>query len=221
MKVIITGSTGMVGKGVLLECLDHNDITEVLSISRRPIGVEHSKLKELIHEDFSEFASVVEHLMGYDSCYACMGVSSAGMNEEQYTKFTYLFTLSLAKELFIINPEMTFNYVSGAGTDSSEKGNSMWARVKGKTENDLLSLGFKQAFMFRPGAIIPMRGVQPSSKMYRILINNVNWLIKIIKLIVPKSIVDTTQIGLAMINVTKKGYEKKVLRPRDIQILAN
>ena len=220
MKVIITGTTGMVGKGVLLECLDHAQITEVLSISRKPTGIDHPKLKELIHKDFSEFASVADKLKGYDACYACMGVSSAGMKEEQYTRLTYDFTLALAKELHGINPEITFTYVSGAGTDSSEKGRSMWARVKGKTENDLLKLGFKQAYMFRPGAIIPLRGIQPSSKLYRVLINNLKWLLKLIKRIAPYAVVDTTQMGLAMINVTKKGYEKKVLKPRDIQILA-
>ena len=220
MKVIVTGTTGMVGRGVLLECLDHAEITEVLSISRRPIEIDHPKLKELIHQDFSEFASVAEQIKGYDACYACMGISSAGMKEEQYTRLTYDFTLSLAKELHGLNPEITFTYVSGAGTDSSEKGRSMWARVKGKTENDLLNLGFKQAFMFRPGGIIPLRGIQPSSKLYRVLINNLKWLLKLIKKIAPSTVVDTTQIGLAMINVTKKGYDKKVLKPRDIQILA-
>jgi uncharacterized protein YbjT (DUF2867 family) len=220
MKVIITGATGMVGKGVLLECLDHAEITEVLSISRKTTGIDHPKLKELIHRDFSEFASVTDKLKGYDACYACMGVSSAGLKEEQYKRLTYDFTLALAKELHDSNPEITFNYVSGVGTDSSEKGRSMWARVKGKTENDLLNLGFKQAFMFRPGAIIPLRGIQPSSKLYRVLINNLKWLIKLIKRIAPHAVVDTTQMGLAMINVTKKGYGKKVLDPRDIQILA-
>jgi len=210
----------MVGKGVLLECLDHSDITEVLSISRRTTGISHPKLKELIHTDFSEFASVSDQLKGYDACYACMGVSSAGMKEEQYTRMTYDFTLSLARELLNSDPQITFTYVSGVGTDSSEKGRTMWARVKGKTENDLLNLGFKQAYMFRPGAIIPLRDIEPSSKLYRVLINNLTWLLKLIKRLAPNSVVDTTQIGLAMINVTKKGYDKKVIMPEDIQILA-
>lgn len=210
----------MVGKGVLLECLDHPEISEVLSISRKTTGIKHEKLNELIHTDFSEFASVAEQIKGYDACFACMGVSSAGMKEEQYTRLTYTFTLALAKELFNLNPAMTFTYVSGVGTDSSEKGRSMWARVKGKTENDLLNLGFKQAFMFRPGAIIPLRGIQPSSKLYRVLIMNLKWLLKLARRIAPDAIVDTTQVGLAMINVTKKGYVKKVLHPHDIQILA-
>jgi uncharacterized protein YbjT (DUF2867 family) len=220
MKVIITGATGMVGKGVLLECLDHPEIFEVLSISRKTTGIKHEKLNELIHVDFSEFASVAEQIKGYDACYACMGVSSAGMKKEQYTRLTYDYTLALAKELFNLNPDMTFTYVSGVGTDTSEKGRSMWARVKGKTENDLLNLGFKQAFMFRPGAIIPLRDIQPSSKFYRILINNLKWLLKLLKKLAPEKVVDTTQVGLAMINVTKKGYDKKVLHPHDIQILA-
>jgi uncharacterized protein YbjT (DUF2867 family) len=221
MKVMVTGSTGMVGKGVLLECLDHPDITEVLSITRKTTGINHPKLKELLHLDFSEFASVADQLEGYDACYACMGVSAAGMKEEKYKKLTYDFTLSLGRELFQINKDMTFTYVSGVGTDSTEKGRTMWARVKGKTENDLLKLGFKQAFMFRPGAIIPLRGIQPSSKMYRILINNLKWLIKLMKRLSPDSVVDTTQIGLAMVNVTLRGYDKKIITPKDILVLAD
>ena len=220
MKVIVTGATGMVGKGVLLECLDHADVTEVLSISRRSTEIDHPKLKELIHKDFSEFASVADQLGGYDACYACMGVSSAGMNEEKYTHLTYNFTMALAKELFALNPGMTFTYVSGQGTDSSEKGRSMWARVKGKTENDILALGFKQAFAYRPGAIIPLRGIEPSSKLYRVMINNMGWLLKLAKWMAPDSVVNTTQIGLSMINITQKGYDQNIINPKDIQILA-
>lgn len=216
MKVIVTGATGMIGKGVLLECLDHPDVTEVLSIGRRTLEVDHPKLKELIHKDFSEFESVADELRGYDACYHCMGVSAAGMNEEQYTKMTYDYTVALAKVLHGINPQITFTYVSGQGTDSTEKGRAMWARVKGKTENDIINMGFKQAFAFRPGAIIPLRGIQPSSKLYRVLINNLTWLIKLIKKLAPNSIVNTTQIGLAMINVTKRGYHKTIIDPKDI-----
>ena len=209
----------MVGKGVLLECLDHSSVTAVLSISRRSVEITHPKLKELIHQDFSEFASVAGQLQGYDACYACMGVSAAGLNEATYTQLTYYYTMALAQELLKLNPHMTFNYVSGQGTDSSAKGRVMWARVKGKTENDLLALGFRQAFMFRPGAIIPLRGIQPSSKLYRVLINNLMWLIKLIKKISPNAVVDTTQIGLAMINATLQGYDKKILMPSDILTL--
>lgn len=220
MKVIVTGATGMVGKGVLLECLDHPDVNQVLSIGRRSLDMSHPKLKELIHKDFSEFDSVKEELQGYDACFACMGVSAAGMKEAQYKMLTYDYTLSLAQTLFAANPNMTFNYVSGAGTDSSEKGRSMWARVKGKTENDILGLGFKQAYMFRPGGIIPLRGIEPSSKLYRVLINNLKWLIKLIKKMAPNSIVNTTEIGLAMINSVKFGYEKSVIDPVDILKMA-
>lgn len=220
MKVIITGATGMVGKGVLLECLDSKEISEVLVIGRNSIEMEHSKLSELLHNDFSDFSSVADKLPGYDACFFCMGVSSAGMKEDAYKRITYDFTLALANVLLETNPGMTFNYVSGEGTDSSEKGRSMWARVKGKTENDLLHLGFKQAYMFRPGAIIPLRGIKSRTKSYQFIYDYFMWLVKLIKFLAPKSVVNTTQIGLAMINSVTKGYEKKILRPEDIQFLA-
>jgi uncharacterized protein YbjT (DUF2867 family) len=220
MKIIITGATGMIGKGVLLECLDHKDVNEVLSISRESTGIQHPKLKEFFHKDFSDFSSVSKQLEGYDACYACMGVSSAGMNEKKYTQLTYDFTMALAKQLYGINPNMTYTYVTGQGTDSSEKGNMMWARVKGKTENDLLKLGFKQAFVFRPGMIIPMRGTLPKAKVSRRVIKYLTWLIKFIKMIAPKAVVNTTQIGLAMIAITKKGYKNTPINPSDILLLA-
>lgn len=215
-KVIITGATGMVGKGIMLECLDHNEISEVLVIGRNPIGIEHPKLKELVHADFSDFSNEKNNLAGYDACFFSIGISAAGLNEEQYTKITHGYTLALAKVLFELNPAMTFNYVSGQGTDSSEKGRVMWARVKGKTENDLLNMGFKQAFMFRPGAIIPLRGIKSRTKSYQFMYDYFMWLVKLIKAISPNSVVNTTQIGLAMINSMMKGYDKKVLTPKDI-----
>jgi len=219
-NVIITGATGMVGKGVLLECLDHKSINEVLVIGRNPIGIEHPKLKELIHKDFTNFSEVKNQLSGYDACFFCLGVSSAGMKEEQYKNITYGFTLSLAKILYEINPQMTFNYVSGQGTDSSEKGRIMWGRVKGKTENDLLNMGFKQAFMFRPGAIIPLRGIKSRTKNFQFMYDYFMWLVKLIKAIAPNSVVNTTQIGLAMINSVLNGYTQRVLKPKDIIILS-
>jgi len=215
-KVIITGASGMVGKGVLLECLDHDSISEVLVVGRNPLGINHPKLKELIHSDFTNFVEVKDKLLGYDACFFCLGISAAGLNEEQYKRITYDFTLALAKTLFGINPKMTFNYVSGEGTDSSEKGKMMWARVKGKTENDLLNLGFKQAFMFRPGAIIPLRGIKSKTKSYQFMYDYFLWLVKIIKLIAPNSVVSTTQIGLAMINSMLNRFPDKILRPKDI-----
>ncbi len=220
MKVIITGATGMVGKGVLLECLDHNAITEVLSIGRRSLNMEHPKLKELIHKDFSEFESVKSELNGYDACYFNMGVSAVGLSEEEYHKLTYEYTLSLARVLLSLNPQMTITYVSGVGTDSTEKGRSMWARVKGKTENHLLALGFRQAYMFRPGMIIPLRGIKSSTRLYQFMYDYFMWLVKLIKFIAPKSVVNTTEIGQAMINLSVGSYSKNILEPADILIAA-
>jgi uncharacterized protein YbjT (DUF2867 family) len=219
-KVIVTGATGMVGKGVLLECLDHTSISEVLVIGRNPLNIIHPKLKELIHKDFTNFSNVQNQLTGYDACFFCLGISAAGLNEDQYTLITYNYTMALATTLFEINPEITFNYVSGQGTDSTEKGRMMWARVKGKTENDLLRLGFKQTFMFRPGMIIPLRGIKSRTKSYQFIYDYFMWLVKITKAISPDSVVTTTQIGLAMINSMLKGYPEKVLKPKDIIILS-
>lgn len=219
-RVIITGATGMVGKGVLLECLDHPAITEVLVVGRNSTGIAHPKLKELIHSDFSDFSNVTETLKGYDACYFCLGISAAGLNEEQYKKITHGYTLALAKVLHKNNPASTFIYVSGEGTDSREKSRMMWARVKGKTENDIISMGFKQAFMFRPGAIIPLRGIKSRTKAYQFMYDYFMWLVKLIKAIAPNAVVNTTQIGLAMINATLHGYEKTIIKPKDMLILA-
>jgi len=219
-KVIITGATGMVGKGVMLECLDHKDISEVLLIGRNTVGMEHSKLKELIKKDFSDFSNVKDQLSGYDACFFCLGISAAGLKEEEYKRITYDFTLALAKTLLESNSNMIFNYVSGQGTDSSEKGRMMWARVKGKTENDLLNLTFKDAYMFRPGAIIPLRGIISRTKSYQFIYDYFMWLVKLIKALAPNSVVNTTQIGLAMINSMEKGYDNKVLTPQDIILLS-
>ncbi len=218
-KVIITGATGMVGKGVLLECLDHESISEVLVIGRNEVDVEHPKLKQLIHKDFLEFTSVKEQLAGYDGCFYCLGISAAGLSENQYKKITHDYTLELANTLFELNPSMTFNYVSGEGTDSSEKGRMMWARVKGKTENDILNLGFKKAFAFRPGMIIPLKGIKSRTKSYQFMYDYFMWMVRFVKAVSPNSVVSTTQIGLAMINSMLKPYDKRVLRPRDILLL--
>jgi uncharacterized protein YbjT (DUF2867 family) len=220
-NVIITGATGMVGKGVLLECLDHDEIKEVLAIGRSEPDIKHPKLATLIMRDFSDFSGVPNQLSGYDACFFCMGISAVGLNEEEYRRITYDYTLALARTLLEINPEMTFTYVSGEGTDSTEQGRMMWARVKGKTENDLLGLGFKQAFMFRPGAIIPLRGIKSRTKGYQFVYDYFMWLVKGIKAIAPNSVVTTTQIGLAMINAMLYGYEHKVLRAKDIIALSD
>jgi len=216
MKVIITGASGMIGKGVMLECLDHPKITEALVIVRRPMDEKHAKLKQLIHADFADFSTAESELKGYDACFHCMGVSAAGMNEAQYTNMTYNFSMALGKTLHAIAPEMTFLYVSGMGTDSTEKGRQMWARVKGKTENDLLKLGFRQAYMFRPGAIIPKRGVAPKAKATRIALNLLGWILPLIKVLSPNSVTDTTKIGLSMIHVAMNGFDSSLLFPKDI-----
>ena len=169
MKVIITGATGMVGRSTLNECLANDKVKEVLAINRRRLGIKHPKLKELIHSDFMNFSDAVEHFKGYDACFHCMGVSSAGVNEEDFSKLTYNITSQLVDTLFEVNPNSVFNYISGAGTDSSENGNVMWARVKGKTENYILNKGFKDAYMFRAGAIIPEKGIKSGTPLYNFL----------------------------------------------------
>ncbi|WP_372651975.1 epimerase [Draconibacterium sp.] len=220
MNVIITGATGMVGKGVLLECLDHETVEKVLVIGRNPLDISHPKLEELIHNDFSDFSTVKAQLAGYDACFLCMGISSMRMKENDFKKVTYDYTLSLARELFPLNPEMTITYVSGEGTDSSEKGRVMWARVKGKTENDLIKLGFKQAFMFRPGLIIPLRGIKSRTKAYQFVYDYFMWLVRLLKAVAPNTVVDTTQLGKAMINCTLYGYNAVIIKPKDIIQLA-
>lgn len=169
MKVIITGSTGMVGKGVLIECVADKRIEEILLVNRNSIGIKDHKVKEVILPDFLQFETIKHELVGYDACYHCMGVSSSGMNEKKYEKLTYDVTESLAKTLFDLNPNIIFTYVSGQGTDSSEKGKIMWARIKGKTENLILNMGFKDAYAFRPGAILPEKGVKSKTKWYQLL----------------------------------------------------
>lgn len=216
MKVIITGTTGMVGKGVLFECLDSSDITEVLSISRSSLNLKHPKLKELIHKDFSEFESVKEQLKGYDAAFLNMGVSSAGKSEAEFKKLTYDYTMSLVNALASEKENMIITYVSGRGTDSTEKGKVMWARVKGKTENDILSAGFKGAYMYRPNAIIPLRGIKSKTKLYQFMYDYFLWAIKLVKKMNPTSVVNTTQIGLSMIEIVKDGNSKEVLESGDI-----
>ncbi len=220
-KVIITGASGMVGKGVLLECLDHPSIDTVLVLGRTSTGIKHPKLMELLHTDFTDYTEVSEKLKGYDACYFCLGVSAGGMKESDYRKITYDYTLTLGKTLFELNPDIAFIYVSGQGTDSSEKGRMMWARVKGKTENDLLALGFKQAFMFRPGIILPLRGIKSKTPSYQFFYTYLGWLFKLVKVLSPDSVNDTTQIGLAMINATLHGFDKNVIGTKDINVLAN
>ena len=216
IKAIITGATGMVGEGVLYECLVHDDVESVLVINRKPCGVSHHKLKEIIHADFFNLSSLENQLAGYNSCLFCLGVSSVGMKEPEFYRLTYTLTMNFAETVLKQNPGMVFCYISGASTDSSEKGRMMWARVKGKTENDLMKLSFKKAYNFRPGIIKPTKGLKNTLKFYKYL----GWLIPVIRIFGPNSIVSLKQLGLAMINAATKGYEKQVLEVKDIMELS-
>ena len=220
LKVVITGATGMVGKGVLLECLDNDNIDSVLVINRRSIDMEHDKLKEIVHQDFYDLTSIEDQLKGYDACFFCLGVSAYRMSEADYTKITYDLTLHFAKTLLRLNPDITFIYVSGQGTDGSEKGRIMWARVKGKTENAILVMPFRKSYMFRPGFIQPMRGIKSSTKMYNTIYTIIKPFMPVLKLLFPKSITNTDRVGKAMINSVTIGYDKTHLDNKDINQLA-
>jgi hypothetical protein len=216
IKAIITGSTGMIGEGVLHQCLEHPDVAAVMVINRKSCGVEHPKLKEIIHGDFSDFSSIENELIGYNTAYLNMGVSSAGLTEERYTHLTYDLTMALAKTLRKLNPGMTLCYVSGAGTDSTETGRIMWARVKGRTENELLSMGFKQAYMFRPGFIEPTPGLKNTYKIYTYL----KPIIPILRTLFPNYVSSLEELGYALIHVAAVGTDKQVLEVRQIRELA-
>src|SRR6266851_170627 len=216
MNVILFGATGMVGQGVLRECLLDPDVQQILSIVRTPSGQHHAKLRELIHTDFFDYSTIEPQLTGFDACSFSLGVSSAGMDEAKYKHFTYDLTLAAATTLARLNPQMTFIYVSGAGTDSTERGRIMWARVKGKTENDLLKLPIRAAYMFRPGFIQPLHGIRSKTKLYQFFYAALNPILPLLKSAFPKSITTTEQIGRAMLNVAKHGYPKPILQVADI-----
>ncbi|MDC8004317.1 NAD-dependent epimerase/dehydratase family protein [Aureisphaera galaxeae] len=217
-KVIITGATGMVGKGVLLECLDHPDISEVLAINRSSLEMQHPKLKEILLQDFTALESVKDQLVGCDGCFFCMGVSVVGLNEASYTQITYTITKIFADILHELNPNMVFNYVSGAGTDSSEQGRSMWVRVKGKTENYILNRGFGDAYAFRPGAIIPERGIKSKTGWYNAIYVIMRPFFPLLKK--SKNITTTTKIGLAMIHTLSHSMALKHPENKDINLWA-
>lgn len=217
-KVIITGATGMVGKGVLLECLESPLITHVLLVNRSPIGMTHPKLAEVLLNDFTQIDTLKSQLQGYDACFFCMGVSSIGMNEDTFTRLTFDTAKAFADTLYEQNPKMVFNYVSGTGTDSSEKGSVMWARVKGKTENWILNKGFKDAYMFRPGVILPEKGIQSKTGWYNFFYVVFRPFFPLLKK--SKNITSTTNVGLAMINTLVKPCDKKHLENADINVLA-
>ena len=217
VRAIITGATGMVGEGVLHECLLSPEVEAVLVINRKPCGVSDPKLKEIIHADFFDLTSIESQLVGYNACFFCLGVSSIGMKEPEYTRISYTLTMNVAQTLSRLNSGMTFCYVSGAGTDSSEKGKLMWARVKGKTENDLMKLPFKATYAFRPGFMLPTKGLKNTLSMYKY----VTWLFPLFQPLFPNSFGTLKDLGQAMINSTIVGYKKRILDVKDISSLAS
>jgi nucleoside-diphosphate-sugar epimerase len=216
IRAIITGATGMVGEGVLHECLLHPDVESILVINRKPCGVLHPKLKEFIHGDFLNLSPIEPQLSGYNACFFCLGVSSLGMKEPEYYKISYTLTMNMAKTLCKLNAEMTFCYISGAGTDSTEKGRMMWARVKGKTENDLMKLPFKAEYAFRPPFMLPTNGLKNTLPYYKY----VTWLYPFARPLFPGYFITLKELGLAMINSVIFGSEKKVLEAKEIIDLA-
>lgn len=215
MKVIIFGASGMVGQGVLRECLQANDVENILSINRSELPAS-PKLKQLIVKDLEKLDVPPAELTGYDACFFCLGVSAAGMSEAQYSRFTYDLTLNIAAKLVKLNSNMSFIYVSGAGTDSTEQGKIMWARVKGKTENALLKLGFPHVWLFRPAIIQPLHGIKSKTASYRAFYLLTKPFLPVARLLFPHAIVTTEDIGKAMLNAVRFGYPKTILEKDDI-----
>jgi uncharacterized protein YbjT (DUF2867 family) len=220
MKVVLFGATGMVGQGVLRECLLDRRVEQVLSIGRTRTGQHDPKLREIIHQNFLDFTPLERELGGCDACFFCLGITSAGMSEEAYRRMTYDFTLAAARSLVKVCPDMTFIYVSGTGTDSTERGRVMWARVKGATENALRTLGFRAAYSFRPAYIQPMHGITSRTGWYRVMYAVIAPLYPIMKALAPRYVTTTEAVGRAMINVAMKGWPNPVLESPEINAAA-
>jgi uncharacterized protein YbjT (DUF2867 family) len=219
MDVLIFGATGMVGQGALRECLADPAVGRVGAIGRTVTGRRHPKLREIVHENLFDYSSVQDALTGFDACFFCLGVTSAGMTEAAYHHVTFDLTLAAARTLVRVNPLMTFIYVSGAGTDSTESGRVMWARVKGKTENALLALPFKSAFMLRPAMIQPLHGITSKTRSYRMLYSATALFLPALRALFPNYVTTTEQLGRVMIGLAKKGGDKAILEARDINRL--
>jgi uncharacterized protein YbjT (DUF2867 family) len=216
LRVILTGATGMVGEGVLHECLQAPEVEKVLLLNRKPSGITHPKITELVHGDLFDLTSIENHLIGYNACFFCLGISSVGVSKEDYYKTTYELTMNVAKTLSRLNADMTFSYISGAGTNSSEKGGSNWSRVKGKTENDLKLLQFKQVYNFRPGFLETTPGLKNTLPLYKYI----GWLTPILKAVMPGSVGSLRELGLGMVHATAYGYPKQTLEVKDIRAAA-
>ncbi|ULA64301.1 MAG: hypothetical protein LZF86_120022 [Nitrospira sp.] len=220
MNILIFGATGMVGQGVLHECLTAPDVDQVMTVGRTPVEQTHSKLKQLVQADPMALDTCEQELQGFDACFFCLGVSSSGMSEAAYRRITYDVTLHAATVLARVNPGMCFIYVSGAGTDSSEQGRSMWARVKGKTENDLQKLPFRGVYLFRPGVIQPLHGIQSKTSSYRIFYRLANPFLSLIRRVCPSAITTTADIGQAMLHAARQGDARRIIEAKDINRLA-
>jgi uncharacterized protein YbjT (DUF2867 family) len=219
MRVLLFGATGMVGQGVLRECLRDDGVEQVLAVGRSATGQRHPKLRELIVPDLYDLSAVEAELTGFDACFFCLGVSSAGMSEAEYTRVTHDLTLAVARTLARLNPGMTFVYVSGAGTDSTERGRSMWARVKGRTENALLALPFRAAYMFRPGFIQPLHGIRSKTALYRLVYAVSAPLAPLLRRLAPSAVTTTECVGRAMLAVARRGFPRPHVESRDIEAL--
>jgi uncharacterized protein YbjT (DUF2867 family) len=220
MNVLLFGATGMVGQGVLRECLAASDVDLVQTVGRLPTGQSHPRLREVVHPDLFDSSAIADRLQGFDACFFCLGVSSAGMSEADYTRLTYDLTLSVGRTLASRNPAMTFIYVSGAGTDSTEQGRSMWARVKGRTENALQRLPFKAVYLFRPGIIQPLHGIRSKTSSYQLFYSLTKPLLTPLRGLLPNVILTTQIMGQAMLNAARHGAPKPVLEAADIRALA-
>jgi uncharacterized protein YbjT (DUF2867 family) len=220
MKAVIFGATGMVGQGVLRECLLDQEVEQVVSVVRSASGQTDAKLREVVHSDFMNFSGIERDLADYDACFFCLGVSSAGMTEAEYTRLTYGITMAAAQTLVKVSPRMTFEYISGTGTDSTEKGRVMWARVKGRTENALLALPFNAAYMFRPGFIQPLHGIRSKTRAYQLFYAVTKPLLPAFRAVFPQHVTTTERLGRAMIAVARRGYPKRVLEMKDINSVA-
>lgn len=216
MKIIVFGATGMIGQGVLREALQADDVERVLVVVRAATGLSHPKLQELVHRDFTDFSAVRAELGGFDACLYCLGVSAAGMSEADYRRVTYDFALAAAETLADVNPAMTFIYVSGAGTDSTEKGGSMWARVKGETENALMRLPFRGAYMFRPAFIRPAHGERSKTASYRVIYAATGWLFPVLRWLAPRYVTSTDEVARAMLRVLREGAPQRVIENPEI-----
>ncbi|ATQ75399.1 epimerase [Massilia violaceinigra] len=219
MRVLLFGATGMVGQGALRECLQAADVEQVVAIGRTPTGQRHPKLRDVVHADLFDFASVAAQLEDVDACFFCVGVTSSRMREPDYTRLTYDMTLAAANALVALNPRMVFVYVSGAGADSSETSATMWERVRGRTENALLALPFRGVYIFRPGMIQPLDGIKSKTTAYRIFYSLMKPVLPLLRAAMPRHVLTTRQVGQAMLAVVRNGARKRVLESADIAAL--